>query len=218
MLFPPHSHGWELGEHGEWCKRTNFEVGLRVPYMIRSPRHAASSYGRATSQLAESLDFYRTLAALALPAGAIAPGAAGAIEAGVEGEDLSPAFEAPSGGGAGGVGAALGLKTAAYSQMARCPAKGTLGPESACNSVQRTDIGYMGLSVRVDGWRYTAWAKFNGTLNRADFDTLLGEELYDHRGDTNTDFNAFENTNVVSDPENAATRSTLLGLLRAKFQ
>ena len=163
------------------------------------------------------MDFYRTLAALALPADAIAPGAPGAIEPGVEGEDLSPVFEAPA-GGTDGVGAALGLKSAAYSQMARCPASGTLGPESACNNVKRLNIGYMGLSVRVDDWRYTAWTKFNGTLNRADFNTILGEELYDHRGDTNTDFDAFENVNVVSDPKNAAMRSTLLGLLRAKFE
>ena len=24
-------HGWQLGEHGEWCKRTNFELGVRIP-------------------------------------------------------------------------------------------------------------------------------------------------------------------------------------------
>ena len=39
--------------------------------------------------------------------------------------------------------------------------------------------------------------------------------MYDHRGDTNTDFDAFENANVVSDPKNTATRNMLLGLLRA---
>ena len=34
-------HGWQLGEHGEWCKRTNFEVGVRIPLMIRSPAHVS---------------------------------------------------------------------------------------------------------------------------------------------------------------------------------
>ena len=50
----------------------------------------------------------------------------GQIEAGVEGIDLSRVFVHPSGG-------QPVLKAAAFSQMARCPAAGTLGPESACN-------------------------------------------------------------------------------------
>ena len=214
-------HGWELGEHGEWCKRTNWEVGLRVPYIVRSPRHAATSYGRKTAHLAESVDFYRTLAGLALPAGADAR-----IEAGVDGVDLSPVFAQPN--------LDPPLKTAAFSQMARCPAKGTLGPESACNAVRLVNIGYMGFSARVDGWRYTAWLSFNGTTNRGDWDLvqpskggvvravagqagLLGEELYDHAGDDGTDFDAFENVNLASAPEHKATRDELLQLLKVQF-
>jgi iduronate 2-sulfatase len=30
-------HGWQLGEHGEWCKHTNFELATRAPMMIRVP-------------------------------------------------------------------------------------------------------------------------------------------------------------------------------------
>ena len=30
-------HGWQLGEHGEWCKQTTFELATRVPLMIRMP-------------------------------------------------------------------------------------------------------------------------------------------------------------------------------------
>jgi iduronate 2-sulfatase len=116
-------HGWELGEHGEWCKRTNFEVGLRIPFMIRAP-HMPASVGRQTRQLAEALDLYRTLASLA----GFTPEQ---IEPGVEGTDLSPVFADPS----------TVIKTAAFSQMARCPQPGTLGPESACNSVARVKIG-----------------------------------------------------------------------------
>jgi iduronate 2-sulfatase len=28
-------HGWQLGEHGEWCKQTCFELATRVPLIIR---------------------------------------------------------------------------------------------------------------------------------------------------------------------------------------
>jgi hypothetical protein len=108
------------------------------------------------------------MAALALPpslaAADPATGNGFGIEAGVEGMDLSPVFSSP--------GAAAPVRSAAFSQMARCPAAGTLGPESACNSVKLVDIAYMGYSVRVDDWRYTAWMSFNGTANRADWGSV----------------------------------------------
>ena len=28
-------HGWQLGEHTEWAKHTNFEIATRVPLLIR---------------------------------------------------------------------------------------------------------------------------------------------------------------------------------------
>jgi hypothetical protein len=36
--------------------RASLQVGLRVPYLIRSPRHAATSYGKRTRHFAEALD------------------------------------------------------------------------------------------------------------------------------------------------------------------
>ncbi len=30
-------HGWQLGEHGFWCKHTNYEVATRVPLIISVP-------------------------------------------------------------------------------------------------------------------------------------------------------------------------------------
>jgi iduronate 2-sulfatase len=52
------------GEHDTWAKMTNFEVALRTPLIIRAP-WMKSSVGRVTSVLAEAVDFYPTLAALA---------------------------------------------------------------------------------------------------------------------------------------------------------
>jgi len=30
-------HGWQLGEHGEWCKHTNFDLATNAPMMIHIP-------------------------------------------------------------------------------------------------------------------------------------------------------------------------------------
>ena len=30
-------HGWQLGEHAEWSKQTNFELAVRTPVMIKVP-------------------------------------------------------------------------------------------------------------------------------------------------------------------------------------
>ena len=156
-------HGWELGEHGEWCKRTNFEVGVRVPLMIRSPAHSASSYGKRTPHFFESVDFYRTLVGLSWGGGNSTPST---IEDGVEGDDLASVFADVEGA------LVAPKKAAAFSQMARCP-QGANIIESACNSVKRVDIEYMGYSVRVVGWRYTVWIKFNGTANRGMWDDVV---------------------------------------------
>ena len=28
-------HGWQLGDHAEWSKNTNFEEAVRVPFMVK---------------------------------------------------------------------------------------------------------------------------------------------------------------------------------------
>jgi iduronate 2-sulfatase len=55
-------HGYQLGEHGTWNKRTNWEVAARVPLMISVPgqQHA----GEKTDALVELVDMYPTLVEL----------------------------------------------------------------------------------------------------------------------------------------------------------
>lgn len=59
-------HGYHLGDHGIWTKHTNLEQATRIPLIFAGPGIAR---GRGTGQLAETVDIYPTLAALAsLPA------------------------------------------------------------------------------------------------------------------------------------------------------
>lgn len=49
------SHGWNLGEHGQWQKFTNWEAGVRVPLIIRDP-NIPQSHGKKNSALVELVD------------------------------------------------------------------------------------------------------------------------------------------------------------------
>jgi arylsulfatase A-like enzyme len=55
-------HGWQLGEHGFWCKHTNFEVASRTPLLIAAP---GVEGGRTCRRLVEYIDIYPTLCDLA---------------------------------------------------------------------------------------------------------------------------------------------------------
>ena len=55
--------GWQLGEHGEWCKQTAFELATRVPLMIQLPGpRGAASRGRRARALVELVDMYALFA------------------------------------------------------------------------------------------------------------------------------------------------------------
>jgi arylsulfatase A-like enzyme len=90
-------HGWKLGEHGSWCKQTNFEIDTRAPLMIRAP--GARANGRASDALVEFVDIYPTLCDLAgLP-----------VPQSLEGASLKPLLD----------GSAAKVKDAAFSQFPR---------------------------------------------------------------------------------------------------
>ncbi len=56
-------HGWKLGEHGSWCKQTNYNIDTRVPLIIRAP--GIKSKFHDCSKLIELVDLYPTLCDLA---------------------------------------------------------------------------------------------------------------------------------------------------------
>jgi len=76
-------HGWHLGEHGLWCKHTNFEDATHAPLIFSAPKQRNA--GAKTNNLAEFVDIYPTLCDLAgLPK-----------PAGVEGTSLKPVMDDP---------------------------------------------------------------------------------------------------------------------------
>ena len=74
-------HGFHLGEHGLWCKTSNFELDAQVPMIIAPPNY--SHAGSSTDALCELLDLYPTLVDLCeLPKAN-----------GLEGKSLAPLLE-----------------------------------------------------------------------------------------------------------------------------
>lgn len=55
-------HGWHLGDHGMWCKHTNYEQATRAPLIVSAPGKKGGQHTRA---LAEFVDVYPTLCDLA---------------------------------------------------------------------------------------------------------------------------------------------------------
>ncbi|MEX0985882.1 MAG: sulfatase [Bacteroidales bacterium] len=55
-------HGWNLGEHGLWCKHCNFNTSLQVPLIIKVP---GTTNGGETDGLSEFVDLFPTMAEMA---------------------------------------------------------------------------------------------------------------------------------------------------------
>jgi arylsulfatase A-like enzyme len=90
-------HGWQLGEHGLWCKHSNFEIAARAPLILSAPKQPKR--GTKTNALVEFVDVYPTLVELA---GLAKPD-------GLEGASLVPLMENPD----------RTWKSAAFSQYPR---------------------------------------------------------------------------------------------------
>lgn len=158
-------HGYQLGEHGEWGKRTNFELSTHAPMMIHIPGMTDS--GIQSDQLVEFVDLFPTLVEAAeLDTISQCPEDSSNVLTCHEGTSLIPLVNNPT----------IALKKAAFSQA-----------ESPYPGSGRV----MGYTMRTDQYRYTEWATFRYSPYyvanwRAD---LSGVELYDHSIDPDENFN-----------------------------
>ncbi|MPY91077.1 MAG: sulfatase-like hydrolase/transferase [Luteitalea sp.] len=76
-------HGWQLGEHGFWCKHTNYEVAARAPLIISVP--GQPNTGAKSNALVEFVDIFPSLAdASGLP-----------VPEGLDGLSFAPLIEDP---------------------------------------------------------------------------------------------------------------------------
>ena len=104
-------HGWQLGEHGEWCKHTNFDLATNAPMIVHVP--GKTDAGIVSSTPTEYLDLMPTLAEAAMgyevPACPSDAQAARQVPLCTHGTSLLPLVDAPD----------TPVKPAAYSQYPR---------------------------------------------------------------------------------------------------
>ncbi len=55
-------HGWHLGDHGMWCKHSNYQQATRIPVIVAAPNGAK---GEQAFGMIESVDIFPTLAEMA---------------------------------------------------------------------------------------------------------------------------------------------------------
>lgn len=156
-------HGWQLGEHGEWCKHTNFELATHAPMMIHVP--GKTDNGIVTEKLTEFVDLFPTLVdAAELGPMPLCPVNSSQIAFCREGESLMSLIQNPS----------APWKDAVFSQYPR----------------HQNGVDIMGYSICTARFRYTEWAKFTYAPEyQPDWGQIYGLELYDHQFDPQENMN-----------------------------
>ena len=158
-------HGWQLGEHAEWAKTTNFEIATHAPMMVRIP--GLTDSGIVTEKLTEFVDLFPTLVeAAGLPQLKLCPEDSSQVELCREGTSLLPLIKNPT----------MAWKNASFSQVQRI--------------MPRNRGRAMGYTMKTESNRYTEWVKF--VNNKPDWNTVYGVELYDHTTDPDENYNVAE--------------------------
>ena len=155
-------HGWQLGEHAEWCKQTNFELATHAPMIVRVP--GLTDNGVVTEELTEFVDLFPTLVdAAGLPRLPICPRSSENVSLCTEGMSLMPLLRDGH----------VTWKQRVFSQYPR----------------NGTEI--MGYTMRTSKFRYTEWVRFIGAPQyKPLWRALHGVELYDHVTDPGENYNA----------------------------
>ena len=152
-------HGWYLGDYGEWCKHTNYEIATRVPFIWHVPTGVFPAMNTGSSdRLVELLDIYPTLCELA---GIETPSH-------LHGHSLVPLLKNPS----------APWREAAISQYKKIEPLTVI--ESGKERTQRVEN--LGTSVRTERFRFTQW-------KRTADGSVSAEELVDMKNDPHSTVN-----------------------------
>ena len=214
IIRPYHIAGWHLGDNGEWCKHTNFEMALRIPMMLYVPGVTSKGYRfnfidalspdfdkndyphlfgnqHSTTELVEAVDLYPTLVELAgLQVPQTCPENSLHVRTCTEGTSLVPLVKKVRNLRSAGN---FTWKQAAYSVYHRH---------------WQSKKPVMGYSVRTSTHRYTEWVAYDRQHFRANFSSVLARELYSHADDP------YEFHNVAEEASQSGKVQELARLLR----
>jgi len=188
-------HGFHLGEQGSWTKHTLFEVGVRVPLMLHVP--GLTLRLQRTQAFVELTDIYRTLADFA----GLPPPAND-----VQGVSMRQIVQGDA-----------AVRNYSVSQYPRCPRKPDTLWDANCKRQAARDIGMMGYSLRVRGFRFTEWYHWKADGRFGAIDTaaaLVATELYALDEATASDFDSFEATNIATEDTALCVVEALRAALR----
>ena len=160
-------HGFQLGEHAEWCKQTNFELATRAPLMIKVP--GVTDGPNVREELVEFVDIFPTLIeAAGYESMVLCPEDSSATSLCTEGTSLMPLIRKET----------IQWKDAAFSQFIRGNYMGY--------SIRTTRYRYTEWA-KFDGEPnyQTDWSKLDGI------------ELYDHDIDSEENYNYASNVRYI---------------------
>ncbi len=127
-------HGYHLGEHGLWQKRTLFDESARAPLLIAAPQIPETQRGKTCQRIVEFIDLFPTLCHLAN----LTPPPA------LEGTSLHPLLENPN----------APWDRPAFTQILRLART----PETATTPLE-TLPQVMGRAITTERHRYIEWSK-----------------------------------------------------------
>ena len=199
-------HGWQLGEHSEWCKNTNFDIATHTPLIIRNPGVTdviddEGNGGKRTSKLVEFVDIFPTLTQAAANTRLDSCGDNSNDEAlCTEGTSLVPLMYKPN---------RNDWKEAVFWQHPR--------GETLTSAIKDC----MGYSIRTETHHYTEWVRITVADDGIDYEPdwenyettkCDHEELYDLTIDAKENYNHYDNSTY------ADIKSDLSAKLRAGYR
>jgi len=181
-------HGWHLGDHGMWCKHTNFEEATRAPLIFAGP---GAPKGAVSKSIVEFVDIFPTICSLA---GLDVPKQ-------LQGKSLIPIFKyhEPSFGklisSIFGAAREPSVRRAAMSQFCRYYDKGKFT---------------MGYAVRDGRYRYVEWI-LKDFRKGEKAGPVVFRQLFDYKRDP------LETVNQAANPEYEDVVKKMSGVLHEDF-